>query len=67
MEQPAVDRGSIAGNAGHIQNTAGSIADTAVVVGTTVLKSPQQPGRQLEAGNLGWPADWGPVQVYWML
>ena len=62
MELPAVDRGSTADNKDHIQNTAGSIADTVVaVVGTTVLKSPQQPG------NLGWPAGWGLVQVYWML
>lgn len=50
-EQPVADRGSTADNAadkGHIQGTAGSIADTVVaVVDTTVQGLVQQPEQQL--------------------
>lgn len=55
MEMSAVDMGSIVDNMDHIQNTADSIAET--VVETTVLKKPQQPGRQLETEDLDWPED----------
>jgi len=46
----AVDRG-------HIQDTAGSIADTVVVADTTVLESAQQTELQLGLENLGLLAD----------
>lgn len=59
-ELQAVDRDSTADNAvdrSHIQDTAGSIADTVVVADTTVLELAQQTELQLVLENLGLLAD----------
>lgn len=60
VELSAVERGSTADNAvdrDHIQDTAGSIVDTAVVADTTVLKLAQQTELKLVLENLGLVAD----------
>jgi hypothetical protein len=60
VELQAVDRDSTADNAvdrSHIQDTAGSIADTVVVADTTVLELAQQTELQLVLENLGLLAD----------